>query len=391
MVTTVPETMWGFLLPFAEHFRARGFRVDAMARGISDSPECVRGFDRVWDVDWSRNPFSPRNFLGCPERVHEVVASGGYDLVHVHTPVAAFVTRFALRALRAAGRTRVIYTAHGFHFYRGGPRLKGVAFRSLEKLAGAWTDYLVVINREDEATALRYRLVPPGRVRFMPGIGVDTELFSPQAISEKAVACVRGELGLTPKDRLFVMVAEFNPGKRHQDALHAFARLRRPEAVLAFAGIGPRADDMRNLAADLGVAERVHFLGFRRDIPALIRSAACLLLPSEREGLPRSVLEALSLAVPAIGARIRGVTDLLDSGCGLLHPVGDVQRLAEAMAWILDHSEEAVAMGERGRRFISHYDVRHIIRLHEDLYEEALRPQRPLGERLSSPLAEAPA
>src|SRR2546423_13555480 len=104
MVTTVPDTLAGFLLPFAEHFRAQGWHVDAMARGVSGSAGCVQAFDHVWDMDWSRNPLRPSNFISAPKRVRDVVVQQGYDLVHVHTPVAAFVTRFALRHLRKQGK-----------------------------------------------------------------------------------------------------------------------------------------------------------------------------------------------------------------------------------------------------------------------------------------------
>src|SRR5207237_617615 len=117
MVTTVPEMLYGFLLPFARHFRACGWRVDAMAQGVSSWPDCVQAFDRVWDMEWSRNPVHPRNMLVAPKGVRDLVAREGYDIVHVHSPVAAFVTRLALRRLRKQGKPRVIYTAHGFHFY----------------------------------------------------------------------------------------------------------------------------------------------------------------------------------------------------------------------------------------------------------------------------------
>ena len=149
MATTVPTTLRDFLLPFARHFRARGFRVDALARGTSGFAEVVAACDRVWDVNWSRNPLDPRNLWTTPGQIRGLVTREGYDLVHVHTPVASFVTRYALRDLRRRGAVRVIYTAHGFHFYQGGPRLRGGVFRGLEQLAGRWTDYLVVINRED--------------------------------------------------------------------------------------------------------------------------------------------------------------------------------------------------------------------------------------------------
>lgn len=371
MVTTVPLTLTGFLLPFAEHFRGRGFRVDAMARGIGQSLECLAGFDRVWEADWSRNSLDPRNLGPARRRVREVIAAGAYDLVHVHTPVAAFVTRLALRGSGPAAGPRVIYTAHGFHFYRGGPRLRGAAFRALEALAARWTDYLVVINREDAAAARR--LLPPERVRYMPGIGVDLRRYAPEAVSDCDVARVRAELGLRVSERLFLMVAEFIPRKRHRDALAAFDRLGRTDAHLAFAGRGPLEEAMKQRVAELGLARRVHFLGFRDDIPALMRASVAVLLSSEQEGLPRSAMEALSLGVPVVGTRIRGTTELLEAGCGSLVPVGDVAALAAALGWMLDQPERARQMGQWGRERMTEYSLDKVIGLHEDLYAEALR------------------
>jgi glycosyltransferase involved in cell wall biosynthesis len=370
MVTTVPETLRGFLLPFAEHFRRRAFRVDAMARGATGCRECVAGFDQVWDVDWSRHPLDPRN-LASARRVREVVAAGAYDLIHVHTPVAAFVTRLALRRPVVTPAPRVIYTAHGFHFYRGGPRLRGAVFRALETLAARWTDYLVVINREDEGAARR--LLAPARVRYMPGIGVDLHRYRPEAVTDAQVARVRRELGLRVGERMFLMIAEFIPRKRHRDALEAFARLGREDARLVFAGTGPLEAATKRLAVRLGAASRVHFLGFRPDIPTLIRAAVAVVLPSEQEGLPRSAMEALSLEVPVVGSRIRGTTELLEAGGGLLVPVGDRARLAEALRRVLDFPERAREMGRRGRIAMAEYSLDRIVELHERLYDDALR------------------
>lgn len=371
MVATVPETLRGFLLPFAAHFRRRAFRVDAMARGVSGCHECVAGFDRVWEVGWSRNPLDPRNLGSARRRVLEVVSAGSFDLVHVHTPVAAFVSRLALGRRGSTAGPRVVYTAHGFHFYRGGPRLRGAVFRALETLAARWTDYLVVMNREDEQAARR--LLPPERVCYMPGIGIDRRRYAPEVVTEAEVEGVRRELGLRVGERLFLMIAEFIPRKRHRDALAAFARLRRIDARLAFAGTGPLEDAMKRRVAELGLAGRVHFLGLRRDIPALVRASVAVVLPSEQEGLPRSAMESLSLGVPVVGSRIRGTADLLESGGGLLVPVGDVAALAGAFGRVLDYPEQAREMGRHGREHMADYDLERVIGLHERLYEEALR------------------
>ncbi len=371
-VTTIPDTLRAFLLPFAQYFRALGWRVDAMAQGISTCPKCLHSFDRVWEVEWSRNPLDPQNLIVAPQQIRYAIAQQDYDIVHVHTPVAAFVTRYALNNLRQQGKPKVIYTAHGFHFYHGGKPLKNLYFAALEKLAGRWTDYLVVINREDEEAAKRYSIVPTQRICYTPGIGVDIDYYSPNAVPEAEIVRVRQQLGLALDAPLFLSVAEFIPRKRHQDILKAFAKLDRSEVHLAFAGTGPLMEQMQQLASDLRIQNQVHFLGHREDIPILMRTSVATLLVSQQEGLPRSVMESLCLEIPVIGTEIRGIRDLLAEDCGVLVKLGDVEELAEAMAWVLDNPQYAKMMGKRGRERMKSYEVGQIIKLYEDLYALAL-------------------
>ncbi|PIG91484.1 glycosyltransferase family 4 protein [Gloeocapsopsis sp. IPPAS B-1203] len=366
IVTTIPATVRAFLLPYIAHFRAQGWQVDAMAQGITDCSECMSACDRVWDIEWSRNPLDPRNLINAPRQIQQVLTQQNYDLVHVHTPVAAFVTRYVINRWQST-KPRVIYTAHGFHFYRGGSPIKNSIFLTLEKLAGHWTDYLVVINREDEQAA--NQIVPATKVRYMPGIGVDTAYYSPHAVTADEVMQVRQEMSLSPETPLFLSIAEFIPRKRHRDLLQAFASLE-PQAHLALAGTGSLQAQMQSLASELGIGDRTHFLGLRRDIPALIRASVATLLVSAQEGLPRSVMESLSLEVPVIGTDIRGIQDLLDSH--LLVPLGDVSGIAQAMNWVLDQPEAAQNLGKKGRDRMANYDLQHVIAKHEQLYAEAL-------------------
>ncbi|MGA9380770.1 MAG: glycosyltransferase family 4 protein [Phormidium sp.] len=372
IVTAVPNALRAFLLPFAEHFRAQGWQVDAMADGVSACAECARAFDRLWDVEFSRSPYHPRNLIVAPPKIREIVLRESYDIVHVHIAVAGFVTRYALKDLTERQKPKIIYTAHGFNFYKGENPLKNAIFLTLEKLAGRWTDYLVTINREDEAAAKHYAIVPPEKVRYMPGIGVNLQQYNPNTISNASVVQVLQELGLTPETPLFLSIAEFIPRKRHRDILQAFAKVPQLETHLAFAGSGSLMPEMQQLAAALAVADRVHFLGFRQDIPTLIEASAATVLASEQEGLPRSVMESLCMEVPVIGTDIRGIRDLLEGDCGLLVELGNVEQLSQAMTWILDHPIAAKAMGKRGREFMASYDSQHIFKLHEALYAEAL-------------------
>jgi glycosyltransferase involved in cell wall biosynthesis len=373
MVATVPITLSGFFLPFAKHFRAQGWQVDGMACEISKSSDCVAGFDRVWDVQWSRNPLDPRNLLATPQKIRDIVSRERYDIIHVHTPVAAFVTRYALKDLRKQLQVKVIYTAHGFHFYTGGNPLKNAVFIGLEKLAGGWTDYLVTVNHEDYAATSEQLAIPPACARYIPSaIGVDLNYYNLNLVSAADVERVRQEFGISPETPLLLSIAEFTARKCHSDTIRAFAKLDRATVHLAIAGSGPLLESMKQLAVELGVADRIHFLGRRGDIPTLMKAATANILASKQEGLPRCVLESLALELPTIGTKIRGTQDLLEGGCGILVELGDIEGLAQAMAQILDRPDEAKAMAQRGRERVSAYDLQSIIKLHEDLYGEAL-------------------
>jgi glycosyltransferase involved in cell wall biosynthesis len=389
VATTIPRTLDDFLLPYARHFRARGWQVHALSGAGFERTKAREVFERTFTVRWSRNPLDPRNLVSTPERIRDLVRRYGYDIVHVHTPVAAFVTRFALRSLPPEQRPQVIYTAHGFHFHPAGSPVRNAVFIALEKLAGHWTDDLVVMNREDGDAARRWRFLPPERIHEMPGIGLHLGEYSSTRVSSADLARLREELGLGDEDRYLLMVAEFIPRKRHADLLRAFALLdggaSRTAAHLVFAGQGPLLEEMRRLAARLGIAERTRFLGQRFDIPTLMRGAAAVVLPSGQEGLPRCILEAMSIGVPIVATRIRGTAQLLENGAGLLVEVGDLEGLTGALREVLARPEAAREAARLGQSRVSGYDIERLIGLHEVLYTEALR--RVEAQRSAAPVA----
>lgn len=371
VIATIDATLRAFLLPYADHFRRRGWRVDAMAHGVLGSAPTEAAFDRVWEVDWSRNPLAPRNLVTVPRIVRRVVEEQGYDLVHVHTPVASFVSRLALRPLRASG-LRVVYTAHGFAFFRGGSRPHNLAYWALERTAAAWTDTLVVMNQEDLEAARGFGTIDRERVVYMPGIGVDTSVYRADEGGGQAALELRRGLGIAADAFMALMVAEFIPRKRHEDALRAFAAMGDERAHLLMAGTGPLLEPMRRLAAELGLGARTHFLGYRNDIPVLLQAADAMLLPSSQEGLPRSVMEAMSLGTPVLGSDIRGTRDLLAEGAGLLFSTGDVPAFAAALRRLADGGPAVAAIVEAARRRVERYDLRPLIERHERLYADLL-------------------
>jgi glycosyltransferase involved in cell wall biosynthesis len=372
IATTIAASLRGFFIPFAEYFRARGWQVDGIAQDATSCPQCVAAYDHVWDIPWSRNPLEAKNFLQAPAHLREILQEHQYDLINVSTPVASFVARMALNPYRDGGQVKVIYTAQGFHFYKGGSPLKNAAYLALEKVAGQWTDQLVVVNREDEIAALTNHLIPQGNVQRIPGTGVNFNRFNPDGISEEQVAALRRELGLRAGDRFFLSVAELISRKRIDDILRALAKLGDPTVHLVLAGRGKLFDRMQALAVRLGISANVHFLGQRSDIPVLLRAASALVLVSQHEGLPNCVIEALYCRTPVIGSDIRGTRDLLQGGSGLLVGPGEIVSLTESMRWILNNPMEAVVMAEQGRRAVRDYGIPEVLHQYEVLYQNVL-------------------
>jgi glycosyltransferase involved in cell wall biosynthesis len=378
IVATKAHTIRHFLLPYAAHFRSLGWRVEAAASGATGDWSLDESFDRVFELPLSRSLLDAGR-LARGMRVLSEVLESRPDIVHVHTPIAAFLTRAAVRRMPAHHRPAVAYTAHGFHFHAGGNPLTNALFLTAERVAGRWTDRLIVINDEDEAAARRHRLVPPSRLVHMPGIGVDTRVFSRSSIAPADILAARERFGIPPDAPLFIVVAELSRRKRVGDAIAALALTRDRRAHLLLAGPGSERAHLEKLAADLRLRQRVHFAGFLQDVRSSLATATALILSSSREGLARSIMEALALEVPVIASTARGNRELLAGDSGIVFDTGDVHALAAAMDWMIEHPDERQAMGQRGRqRMVEQYDLHQLVQLHEALYREMLgeRPPR---------------
>lgn len=363
----VPTTFRHFLVPHVKHLQERGWRVAGAANGLPGDAAAT-ALHKAMHIPWTRKPRDPSNWTAAVHAVRESVAACRPDLVHVHDPVAAFVTRYALRANR--GRLQVLYTAHGLHAHPRGKLHRNLVFSAAERIASRWTDDLMVINEEDFRRAKTW----PVRhgVHRMPGIGVDLGHYGASAQRDAEVQTFRASIGLRSSEPLFVMLAELNPEKRHRDVIRALTYVKHPHVHVAFAGVGPEQAHLEVLARQLGVLDRVSFLGFRSDVAVLLQASTALLLPSEREGLPRSIMEGMAMGVPAIVADVRGSHELIQADRGWLHDVGDQATLAAAMDVAASDPSEAARKGARARQAVRAYGLTEVLGRYDAVYEEAL-------------------
>ncbi len=345
----VDFTLHHFLLPLMRAMRAAGHEVAGIC---SEGPLLAQARSEGFAVhgvaiDRSFNLFRHRQSYRA---LRDLFRRERFDLIHVHTPVAALVGRLAARR---AGINRIVYTAHGFYFHERMAAPKRWAFMALEWLAGRTTDALFTQAEEDAATARRFALAK-GPLIAAIGNGVDPHDFRP-ASGDGERAQIRAALGVD-RDRLVIlMIGRLVAEKGYPELFEA---MRGVEATLWVAGERLPSDHAGSIAGAIGAAEsdpvlrnRVRFLGYRRDIAALMRGVDIFTLPSHREGMPRSVIEAMMTGLPVVGTDIRGTREeIVPEQTGLLVPVANASQLRAALNRLARDPALRRAWGEAGRK-----------------------------------------
>ena len=336
MVTTVPVTLQAFLLPLVDALRDNGWVVDALtgrsndAVMMGDEGVLQQHFNEVFQIGWYRSAMSFLRIGSLAREIAELVAVGDYDVVHVHTPIASFITRFALRNMPIEARPRIIYTAHGFHFLdEPDPPLSSHFYRGIEQYSMHVTDDLVVMNDMDEYTARNLvsytkKNARPTTLHRIDGTGIDFGLFSASHPDADEKARRRAELGI-PIDAVLVgMVAEMNENKRHRLLIEAARRLtdHKPAIHYLLIGSGPLKDVLIEKTVAFDLAPYVHFTGqlSYKQVRELIPLCDLGILVSRREGLPRSLMEFIASHVAVIGTTTRGITDIVYEKDALCEP-----------------------------------------------------------------------
>ena len=336
-VTTIGGTM-GFFQPYIKQLIDQGHTVDIACSQTEKVRECYREWGcRIHSLSCSRSPLDKGN-LKAIKQIKGLVEENRYDIVHCHTPIAAACTRLACRKARKQG-TKVIYTAHGFHFYDGAPLKNWLIFYPIEKLCAHFTDLLITINKQDYARA--QKKLRAKKVCYIPGVGIDVEKFASVQIDRKEK---REELGIPEDAFVMLSVGELNENKNQSVVIRALAQLNDPNVYYIIAGHGGMKDAMEKLALELGLEKQVHLLGFRRDVAELYQAADVFVHPSFREGLPVSIMEARAAGMPIVCSDIRGNSDLVNEA--FRFDPTDPDRLAEILKTVGDRAQTAQACGE---------------------------------------------
>lgn len=356
-VATVPIHFRYFHLPCFKMLQEHGYEVHTVCGEAETFPYS----DKQFVVPMGRSPFDPQNRAAL-RRLREIIRDGGYDIVHGHTPVGGALTRLAARKARKNG-TRVFYTAHGFHFYKGASLLNWLIFLPIEWTLSFITDTLITINREDYDRA--QRLLHAKRTAYVHGVGCETEKYYRLTGAERDEA--RRQLGLLPDDQALVYVAEQNENKNQSMLVRAAKTLSAEFPRLRMLIVGPDniGGAYERLAKELDAP--VLFLGDRDDIPQILSVCDLYTASSLREGLPRNVMEAMASSLPVIAVENRGHRALVREGeTGYL--VRDEAQMCEKIRVLLADDALRCAFGEHARERVQKFSAPRVLAELSDLY-----------------------
>ncbi|MBR2354230.1 MAG: glycosyltransferase family 4 protein [Clostridia bacterium] len=297
-----------------------------------------------------------------------VIDEGRVEVIHCNTPVGGLVGRLAGRKKKVK---KVIYTAHGFHFYKGAPLMNRTLFKWAEMWMAHHTDAIITMNAEDYAAAKRFRLRKGGKVYFVHGVGIDLSDYAGMADKR---AEKRAELSLADDQIMLVSMGDLVLRKNYATAIEAIAKAKNPCLQYFICGKGPELDNLKAQAESLGVAKQIHFLGFRTDIKELLSAADMFLFTSKQEGLPRSMMEAMASGLPCVASKIRGNTDLIEDGVGgYLCTSTDSDGFAAAITKVADNIALRETMRANNLETIKEYDISVVEKEIADIYADVLK------------------
>lgn len=366
-VATVQSHIAQFHKPVIRMLQEHGCKVDVVARDnlalknnlTLTEPDCI------YNVPFYRSPFDLRN-IKAYKQLKKIINENDYDVIHCNTPVGGVLARLASKKARKKG-TKVLYEAHGFHFFKGGSKKNWLLYYPIEKLFSKYTDVLVTINKMDYALAKEKFATK--KIEYIPGAGVNLQQF----LNVQTTGDIREELGLDSTAKIVLSVGELNKNKNQQAIIRAIAKIADKEVHYVIAGNGPKEEELRKLAKKLQVEERVHFLGYRRDLPYIYQSADVFALPSYREGLGLASIEAMYFGLPIITSNRHGINDYSITGVtGYKYAPKDYDGFAEGLTTLLNDAELREKMGDYNKGFAQEFSVEKSVSRMQEIYGELL-------------------
>lgn len=353
IVTTVSNTINSFLIPHLKKLKTEDNTIHIACNITQElSSELIEVVDEIYDIPFSRFPFSKDNIKSV-FLLNELMKNN-YDIVHTHTPIASMIVRLVFKN----SQTKIFYTAHGFHFFKGSSLYSKLVYFNIEKILSKFTHTLITINKEDYLTAKKK--LKMNKLIYIRGVGFNSKKYNVNKIKDKTTIN-------------FLSVGELNNNKNHKAVLYALSKIKNNKFTYTICGEGPQLENLENLAIELSIKEKVIFAGYQKDLNYYFNNADIFVFPSYREGLPLSIMEAMYFELPIIASDIRGNRDLvIERFGGRLFNPDNTYELAYLIELLINNKELREVYGRFNKQEVEKYSLENIIEDYYKIYEEVV-------------------
>jgi len=338
-------------------------RVDAFRMELEEEGICAI------HVPIPRSISDIKNIYKSYVQLKKLIEAEEYQLIHTQSPIGSVVTRLAARdALKQRKRTggkypQIVYTAHGFHFFKGAPLQNWLLFYPIERALARYTDSLLVMNEEDYFRAKKFGV---SKINIVPGIGIEPEKYQEPMENRDEV---RARFGFSNEDFVLISVGQLSKRKNQETAIRAIAKIPDVHVKYLIVGLGEKEAEFNELIEKLGVQDRIVLSGYREDIRDLLQAADACIFPSLQEGLPVALQEAMAAGLPIVASDIRGNRDLItDRVEGILVSPKDEDGFSAAIMEIVEHPDKTKSFGEHAQKKIQKYTKQEVQRCIREVY-----------------------
>ena len=365
VVCTTDSMIWNFLIPHIEFWQYKGLKITCVCSKTGfyfEELQAKHGLSLI-EIPFSRSPYKLKN-IKCLVQLRNIISSQNFDLIICQEPVGGLMGRLA-----GIGKSaKVIYTAHGFHFYKNAPLLNWLIYYPVEKILSYFTDILITTNNEDYHRSLKFHAKQTVK---LDGVGINLSKFTNNSTTR---INKRKELFLNETDQVVFTAAELIPRKNYEVALRSFKKIATENTYFVICGVGSEEKKLKHLVNKLHIDKNVKFLGFRKDLHELYRIADVFFFPSLQEGLSVALLGAMASGLPVICSNIRGNVDLIDDKMGgYLYNSNDEVGFSKGLSKLLGDVQLSQSMGNYNATTVKKFEIIKIINDFYSIVEGSLK------------------
>lgn len=351
-------------IPYLKYFKDIGYEVHT----ASDDDSILEGVDCSFKLSIKRSPYNFNNIKAIFE-LKKILKENQYDIIHTNTPMGAVVTRIAV-ILAKVKKTKVIYTAHGFHFFKGCPIINYILYYPVEKILSKYTDMLITINEEDYCFAMKHFKTD---VRYIPGIGFNEDKFK-SVLNKSEQLDLRKSIGLDKNDYVISYVAEISKRKRHNYLVKTISKMDITNEKFLFIGDDSKIRIINKLIKKYNLSDVVKIVGFNNRVSDHLDISDLVISVSKQEGLPLNIMEAMYKEKTIIVTDCRGNRDLIKNNVnGLVINMNQYEDLIKAIEYCKNNKDIIKKYNVVNRDIISNYSIKSVFPKMKRIYQELMR------------------